>query len=139
MSTSPGSRHISVPTEAATEVRTAAESASVPFSVQRSDDARGVVVRPSGELDLGSASELEKLLAAILAEPAAEHPEQRPDRVLLDLSGLDFMDSTGIKVLVAAKQLADAQGRELTVCDPQPQVHRLLELVGLRDRLMADE
>ena len=139
MSTSPGSRHIFVPTEAATDAGTPAELASEQFSAQRTPEARGVVVRLSGELDLGSASELERLLSEILAEPEAGHSEQHNDRVLLDLSGLDFMDSTGIKVLVAAKQLADAHGRQLAVCDPKPQVHRLLEVVGLLDRLMLDQ
>ncbi|MEU0553153.1 STAS domain-containing protein [Dactylosporangium sp. NPDC006015] len=80
-----------------------------------------VLVTATGELDMTSAPTLiESLRDAIRA--------YAPSRVDLDLTGVPFMDSTGIQVLVAAQ--ADIDG-ELRIIGTSPAVHRLLELTGL--------
>jgi len=53
-----------------------------------------VWVLPRGELDLDTTEELEQALSIALASEA--------DRVVVDLRGLEFMDSTGLRVVVAA-------------------------------------
>ena len=53
-----------------------------------------VWVLPQGELDIDTAEELEQSLSIALASEA--------ERVVLDLRGLEFMDSTGLRVIVAA-------------------------------------
>jgi anti-sigma B factor antagonist len=97
------------------------------FTVQlqpRSDVALIVV---SGELDIASAPELEQTFEQI-----------RPDLtklVIVDLRELEFMDSTGLSIIVRAHQRLAEHGCELTLIKGPPQVQRLLDLTGLADRL----
>jgi len=78
-------------------------------------------VTATGELDMTSAPELIKVLREAIHRYG-------PSRVDLDLSGVPFMDSTGIQVLVAAN--ADIEGG-LRITGTSPAVHRLLQLTGL--------
>jgi anti-anti-sigma factor len=82
-----------------------------------------VTVTATGELDMTSAPELIRVM-----RDAIHH--YGPSRVDLDLTGVPFMDSTGLQVLVAAK--ADVEGG-LRITGTSPAVHRLLELTGLLD------
>ncbi len=75
-----------------------------------------------GELDMGTAPELEARLAAL---SEARSPAK------LDLSGLTFVDSTGLRVLLGAVRDADRDGWKLEVGrELSPQVRRLVELTG---------
>jgi anti-sigma B factor antagonist len=113
------------------EIEKPAELRSTEFSIEHSADVRGVVLALSGELDLSSAPELEQALTEAKPEPGR--------RLLLDLSQLSFMDSTGVSVLVRAKQDAGANGWLIAVRSPTGQVRRLLELVGLLERLEIED
>jgi anti-anti-sigma factor len=93
-------------------------------AAQLDDGVRVVAVR--GELDLGTASELEGPLdEAIAAGDAA---------VLIDLTDCEFIDSTGIALIVRAWQrldrAADGEGR-VVICSYNEQVRRVLEITGL--------
>lgn len=99
--------------------------------MSRSDDAHGPVLAPVGELDLASAPQLEEALREVEVETY--------DRLLLDLSQLMFMDSTGLAVLVGANERADADGRRFALRAPTTQVQRLLALVGLVSHLVVEE
>jgi anti-sigma B factor antagonist len=81
------------------------------------------VVYLSGELDLTNAGELSAAIDAALAS--------HPGRLVLDASGLAFMDSSGIVLLVSATQRV----QEVQVRDPSPVVRRLIELTGLSNVL----
>lgn len=87
----------------------------------------GVRVRLSGELDIATAGRAEEeLRRAEAGEPAV---------LAIDLGGLTFMDSTGLRLIVAAHTRArDAARRFVVVRGPDP-VHRVLELTGLDGRL----
>lgn len=85
----------------------------------------------SGELDLAAASSFEAELNRVLATDA--------ERIVLDLASLEFIDSTGLSVLVRAQQRARESGRELGLVNPGPQVERLLHLTGLTERLSLSE
>ena len=86
----------------------------------------------SGELDLAAASTLETDLDAALAAGEV-------DLIVIDLASLDFIDSTGLSVLVRGHQQAQEAGRELGLINAGAQVERLLELTGLAGRLtLAD-
>jgi anti-sigma B factor antagonist len=88
---------------------------------------RAVVITVSGELDLASCPMLEQELdRALMADVAL---------VVVDLSGLDFIDSTGIGLLVRAHKQAQDSGHELGLVQGGGQVQRLLSLTGLSDRL----
>jgi anti-sigma B factor antagonist len=97
------------------------------LSINRRDEAGGVLLALSGELDVVSAPALEQRLREALAEPGAH--------VTLDLSALEFVDSAGVSVLIKAKQEAESRGRTLVLARATEQVHRVFALVGLADWL----
>ena len=81
-----------------------------------------VIVVLSGELDLHGAG----LAAAGLAAAAARGPQ-----VIVDLAGLEFIDCSGITVLVRGRKLARHAGGELRLAAPRPRVLRVLTLTRL--------
>jgi anti-sigma B factor antagonist len=104
-----------------------AEVPSFELTVE-SDDGRVAFV-PRGELDLATAPELEdKVLAAVRAGDRA---------VVLDLRELTFMDSTGVRTIVAAHKAAEEAGTELRVVRPGADnpVSRVIEISGIADAL----
>lgn len=58
---------------------------------------------------------------------------------MLDLSGLSFVDSAGVSVLVRAKREAEERGHTLVLSRPTPQVHGVFALVGLVQWLSYDD
>jgi anti-sigma B factor antagonist len=90
----------------------------IDIRVQHTPEA--VVVAVSGELDIASAPALERALRA--AEQGGE------GRVVIDLSGLEFMDSTGLHVLLAAARHSRDGGPQLALRRGPPPVQRVFEL-----------
>lgn len=82
-----------------------------------------VVVSVHGELDLASAATLRHRLLGLFALPVTS--------VTLDLSGVSFMDSTGLSVLVGAERLAAERGIAMDVEGAGSQVAWMLSLTGL--------
>lgn len=80
-----------------------------------------------GELDLASARQLEKSLAAI--------DEQAPARITIDLRGLAFIDSSGLRTLLLADTRAREHGYELVLIPGQEPVQRVFEMTGALDVL----
>jgi anti-anti-sigma factor len=80
-----------------------------------------------GECDL---AQQEKLWATIREVFAA-----RPEHVVLDLSRLSFIDSTGIRVVLDLDTRARQEDVRLVICPGSPQVQRVFELCGLTARL----
>lgn len=80
-----------------------------------------------GELDIAAATDLEAALEEV------EH--DRPERILLDLRGLTFLDSTGLRTLLAADTRAREAGRRLTILQGPDAVRRVFEITGLEERL----
>ena len=76
--------------------------------------------------------------AAAAREALHEALGRGDGRVLVDLSGVELLDATGLGVLVGAHRQARLQGRELVLCDARPRVARLLTLTRL-DRVIAME
>lgn len=101
------------------------------FAVALDSDPHGVRVRLTGELDLASAPELDRLLSELAGDGH--------DRVLIDLSDLEFMDSTGLAVIVRAHRDAAANGHHVALRRGSPQVQRLFEITGLVDRLAFED
>jgi anti-anti-sigma factor len=93
--------------------------------VSRSGDCEVIAIR--GELDLASGPELEAALQNVAV------PSTRS--VVVDLRELEFMDSTGLSIVVRAHQRLAQQGVELSLVKGPPQVQRLLDLTGVADRL----
>lgn len=97
------------------------------FRVDVRHEEGGTVIAVSGELDLASSPALEKRLDEVFGSDA--------ELVILDLRELEFMDSTGLSVLIRAHQTAEAGERRLSVVKGPPQVQRLLTLTGVGERL----
>jgi anti-anti-sigma factor len=100
--------------------------ALAPLQIERLSDADGAVLRLRGELDLSSTDELERCIAEVRAD--------RPGRLLLDLSELEFMDSTGLALLIRTAQQAQEDGASFRLRTGLPQVQRLFALTGVLDR-----
>lgn len=77
----------------------------------------------AGELDLVSAPQLESELMAVESPDAGE--------LLLDLADVQFIDSTGLRVLLGATRRADATGQKLLVRHVRGQARRLFEIAGV--------
>ena len=84
-------------------------------------DAGAAVISLAGELDLSTIPNLEPRLLGELGNPVG---------VVVDLTGLSFIDSSGIGLLVRAFQSAEG-GRMHTVVAPGSQVERVFELAGI--------
>ena len=84
-------------------------------------DAPGVAVH--GEVDISVAEALEEALDAAVRESAGAF--------IVDLSDLDFIESTGLQVLLRARGLLGREDRELVVVCPHGPVRRVFELSGL--------
>ena len=97
------------------------------------DDGR-VTFTPRGELDLATAPELEERVLEALREGGRQ--------VVVDLRELSFMDSTGVRTIVAAHQTAEQSGCELRVVRParDSPVSRVIEISGIDEALgLVDE
>ena len=51
--------------------------------------------------------------------------------LVIDVDGVDFMDSSGLRALIEAHRRAHAQGGTITVRYPSPFIHRLLQITGV--------
>ena len=98
-----------------------------PFNVEtESLDDRVEVFAVSGELDQATAAELRSPLKEAIQDGARA--------VMIDLTKCGFIDSTGLGVIVEAwKALEERDGDSavLSICCPEPEVRRLLEVTGL--------
>jgi anti-sigma B factor antagonist len=86
-----------------------------------------VVITMDGELDMANAPALQ---AAIESEELAT-----AEIVVLDLQGLTFLDSTGLRVILAARELCWRRGQEFAVTPGSAQVQRLLSVTGVGEHL----
>jgi stage II sporulation protein AA (anti-sigma F factor antagonist) len=97
-----------------------------PFKV-RSEQHDGVfVIAVEGELDMNTATDLERELEGPLS--AAQSP------LLIDLSSCEFIDSTGIALIVRSWQALDGNGR-FALCGVGHQVKRVLDITGLEETI----
>ena len=83
-----------------------------------------LIVRLSGELDHHTADQVRMQLDEAIQRRQTEH-------LVLSLKGLDFMDSSGLGVILGRYKLIKQKGGKMAVCDISPQVYRLLEMSGL--------
>lgn len=82
------------------------------------------VVTAVGELDLYTAPRLQQALVTLLRE-------REVDRVVVDLSGVDFCDSTGMNVLLSGMKRVAERGGVFELAAPRPAVRRILQVTGL--------
>lgn len=92
------------------------------IDVQRDGDDATVIL--AGELDLGTAPDLQDALAELTGEPR---------RVTVDLEKLEFIDSTGLSALLGAHKALSEVGGTLELKGPKPMVINLVKMTGLDD------
>jgi anti-sigma B factor antagonist len=104
-----------------------------PFAVEVQRRKHVTIVQPRGELDLATAETLRSTLDAAIAETlsAALDGMEHEARLVLDLRGLSFIDSTGLHLLVALDQRAQRDGFQLTLLAPAAPIDRAIQLCGL--------
>jgi anti-anti-sigma factor len=91
---------------------------------------RMVRISVAGEVDLTS--------APLLREAVAEAISAAPEYIEIDLGAVRFLDSTGVAALVGADKSASAIGCRVVVTCPQPPVRRVLDIVGIWEKLRGD-
>jgi anti-sigma B factor antagonist len=98
-----------------------------PFSVTVNSDDGRTTVRLRGELDLSGVDRAREAVEQAEATDAA--------LLVLDLSQLDFIDSTGLEVMLRAARRARDSGRRLIVARPSRYIRRLLEITAIDQSL----
>lgn len=83
-----------------------------------------MVIHLGGEIDHHSA-------VCVRTEMDERLLEERPARVLLELSAVDFMDSSGLGLIMGRLALVRQYGGTLAVLDPSPAVMKMLRLAGM--------
>jgi len=86
-----------------------------------------VTVAFSGELDISRADEVERELEQI--------ESGKPTTLVFDLRGLDFLDSTGLRIILGADSRARREGRRVSIVPGPERVHRVFRITLLDRRL----
>ncbi|HEX6472928.1 MAG TPA: STAS domain-containing protein [Streptosporangiaceae bacterium] len=85
------------------------------------------VLRLKGELDIATVDDLR--------DDLRKARQFYGERIILDLTELEFMDSQGLSVIVTCHKAVTAAGGSLGLVAPRPIVRRTLEITGLTGRL----
>jgi anti-anti-sigma factor len=89
-----------------------------------------LMVSPHGDVDLATADTVR----------AALESHDGPDPLLLDLRNVDFLDTSGLRVIVEAAHRAEADGHRFAVVRGPARVQRILDIAGLNARsLVVDD
>ncbi len=78
----------------------------------------------AGDLDAGSESHFSRSVLRILRT-------SRQPQLQIDLAGIELLAAAGVQALMLCHRTAAAQGRQLTICYPQPIVRRVLEVTAV--------
>jgi anti-anti-sigma factor len=97
-----------------------------PLSITSQRDGNAHRVTAVGELDLATVDGLQQVLLEI---------DDGAETIVLDLSGLSFIDSTGLRLVLELNERYGGEADRLRVIAGSPAVERLLDIVGLRDQL----
>jgi anti-sigma B factor antagonist len=102
--------------------------ASPPFSMVIDARPSEVVLSLHGECDMASAPALTSAIEALVTP-----------KVVVDLSGLTFLDSTGLGGLIRAKNCLAQRGTTMTIRGADGEVRKVLEITGTLDALQGTE
>jgi anti-anti-sigma factor len=85
----------------------------------------GTIVRVGGDVDVSVAGPLQDLLLRAMRTHSPS--------LLLDLSGVSFMDCAGVRALLLIRRRAELRSGSVRLIAASPAVRRIIELVGMRD------
>lgn len=100
---------------------------AAPLNVVVAVDEGVARVTIQGELDLDRADEV--------ASQLSDLPAQGATAVLVDASGLSFIDSSGLRALLSAREQLEEAGATLQLINLSPAVERVLDMTGTRAHL----
>jgi anti-anti-sigma factor len=101
-----------------------------PFSISSRRLEGGIALDLTGDVDIATAP---------IVEDELRRAEQSEDLVVLNLHDVRFMDSTGIRMVIAADQRLRERGATLRITHVPAQVQKLFKLVGVIGHLEVDE
>jgi len=93
------------------------------IEVRREQRDGGLVLTPVGDVDLSRAASLRAHLVSAI--------EERPPRVVVDMSGVEYMDSSGVATLIEAMQTARDAEVGFVLCSLKDQVMATLQITRL--------
>lgn len=102
-----------------------------PFSCESGRNGESAWVRPAGDLDLDTVHRVETALAELRGDGYGD--------LVLDLSGLTFMDSTGLRLVIRWHTAARDEGFRFAVVPGPDVVHRVFRLTGMDAHLTLVE
>jgi anti-sigma B factor antagonist len=97
------------------------------FSITIKPRCDAVQLAPKGELDLATVEQLQRELDEVI--------DAGLPRIVIDLRGVEFLDSTALHALIAAHTRAQQDGWTLEIIPATPAVQRLFELTSTLERL----
>jgi anti-sigma B factor antagonist len=97
------------------------------LQVERSEEPGWTIVSPIGEIDLATVAQLEEALVPSLTAGNTD--------IAVDLTRVTFMDSTGLRALLAANQSLTPSGHRLVLIVSGGPVDRLLDISGVAQTL----
>src|SRR4051794_34999270 len=98
------------------------------FQVQAEETADGLLIRLIGEMDMSNVDQARKpILAAMDGDP--------PRPVVIDMSELEFIDSTGIRLLLEAQAASNADSNRLSFRGVREQVAQVLRVTGVDETI----
>lgn len=87
----------------------------------------GIVVFVHGDIEVSQSPALRAELISLLNQ-------HEPDRMIIDLSGVPYMDSSGVATMIEALQVQRRKGKKLFLCNLRTRVYSMFEIASL-DRL----
>jgi stage II sporulation protein AA (anti-sigma F factor antagonist) len=94
------------------------------LQIELESNRKTLIVRLKGELDHHTAEVVKAKLEQAITQDQLTH-------IILSLKDLNFMDSSGLGVILGRYKQITAKGGKMVVCDISPAVHRLFEMSGL--------
>ena len=100
------------------------------LDIRVGEEGKELTVRANGELDVASAKSFEDELRQAIESGASP--------VVLDLEGLTFIDSTGLRALLMVAELSRSKGRPLRI-RASKELRRTVEVSGVENALLLDD
>jgi anti-sigma B factor antagonist len=97
------------------------------FGMDTDDAGEVITVALNGEFDISCARQVEEELRQV--------EERKPQTLVLDLRGLSFMDSTGLRVILSADSRATKEGHRFVIVQGPEPVRRVFHITRLDERL----
>ena len=98
-----------------------------PFEMESANDGSKGRLTLAGELDIATVPRVQQAVDAMLAEGVSH--------ITIDLAGVGFVDSSGLRLFIVFDQRAAAEGWTLALTRPTPQALAVFRVSGVEDEL----